>query len=356
MSPEFAKDGFVALAIEVQPRVKSAALLPALKVGLKKLMASSSPEDQALALQAAISFQSPDISEEIRTAAELEPLKQVSPTLLEALAITPKRNADLFEALGNNPEVSQSLRLLAISKLFSVAPQKAKKAIAKLVGPMSASEKSAVVGSLVQTQQGAELVLDLLKQKLVVPNQVSLANGERIVSLFPKNPNAKKLTKVIAAEKKAEKAESEKRFQGYKKALATLKGNTETGKATFSACLSCHAVGNEGHDIAPALDGSANRDTDHLLTAIVKPNEAMEGGYRLHRVIKKNGEIIEGLLYEANEFGTTLAYMGGGKVFIPKEQVRNSRPVNGKSFMPTIFGGLPDQTMVDLVSYIKTLN
>ena len=127
------------------------------------------------------------------------------------------------------------------------------------------------------------------------------------------------------------------------------------GKSLFTACIACHAVGDQGHDIAPALDGSANRDVSHLLTAIVKPNEAMEAGYRLYRVTTTNGDLFEGYMRQSNAYGTTLASMGGGEIFIPKEQILKEGIVPGQSFMPSHFGLLPEQSMVDLVSYIQTL-
>ena len=122
----------------------------------------------------------------------------------------------------------------------------------------------------------------------------------------------------------------------------------------FNSCLACHQAGGQGYDIAPALDGSANRDIHHLLTAIVKPNEAVEGGYRIYRVVTVSGDIHEGYMYSNTDYGVTLAYMGGAKQFIPRHRIRQQRHVN-TSFMPSSFGNFPDQTMVDLVSYIKTL-
>jgi len=81
----------------------------------------------------------------------------------------------------------------------------------------------------------------------------------------------------------------------------------------------------------------------------------MEGGYRLYRLTKKNGDILEGYMFSSNKNGTTIAYMGGSKEFIPKEQIKRERFISGQSFMPSIFNNIPEQAMVDLVTYIKTL-
>ena len=129
----------------------------------------------------------------------------------------------------------------------------------------------------------------------------------------------------------------------------------EKGEQYFQTCLLCHAVGDKGFDIAPALDGSSTRELHALLTAIVNPDIAVEGGYNLHRIEKKDGSVLDGYLYKAGDTGLTMAVMGGAKIFVPKGEIKKEGAVDGKSFMPSIFASYDDQTMVDLVSYIKTL-
>jgi len=137
--------------------------------------------------------------------------------------------------------------------------------------------------------------------------------------------------------------------------VKTLKGNADAGKAAFATCLACHQVGTEGKDLAPALDGSKNRDIHHMLTAIVKPNDAIEGGYRVFRITKTNGRIQEGYMFNQNSNGTTIASMGGSTQYVPVEQISKQRYIDGKSFMISGFGNLPEQSMVDLIAYLKTL-
>ena len=60
----------------------------------------------------------------------------------------------------------------------------------------------------------------------------------------------------------------------------------KAGKVLFQTCLACHQVGKEGQGIAPALDGSANRENEALLTAILDPDAAVESGYSVYRVNK----------------------------------------------------------------------
>ena len=137
--------------------------------------------------------------------------------------------------------------------------------------------------------------------------------------------------------------------------IAENPGDPAKGKLTFTTCLACHGLGSEGHDIAPALDGSGHRELEHLLTAIIDPDAAVEGSYGLYRVTRANGSVVEGYLDKKEALGTTVAMMGGARIFVPRNEIKTENFVGGRSFMIPSFGALPDDAMADLVAYIATL-
>ena len=98
------------------------------------------------------------------------------------------------------------------------------------------------------------------------------------------------------------------------------------------------------------------RQTHALLTALLRPDVAVEGGYELNRVIRKDGTMVEGYLFSNNDVGITLANMGNSKTFIPRSDIKSQSGVRGKSFMPSLVSAMPEQSLIDLLSYIKTLN
>ena len=98
-----------------------------------------------------------------------------------------------------------------------------------------------------------------------------------------------------------------------------------------------------------------NRELEHLLTAIVDPDVAVEGGYGLYRINKTDGSVVEGYREKEEVLGTTIAMMGGARIFVPRLEIRKGGFVGGRSFMPPLFGQLPKETMADLVAYISTL-
>ena len=137
--------------------------------------------------------------------------------------------------------------------------------------------------------------------------------------------------------------------------LVNKTADIKQGEAIFQACLTCHKVGDKGHNIAPPLDGSANRDMEHLLTAIIKPDEAIEGVYGLYSVTRKDGSFIEGYLKKRDVNGVKIAQMGGHQSFISSKQIYTQSFVYKRSFMPTGFGAMDPQSLADLIAYIKTL-
>ncbi|MDB4300038.1 hypothetical protein N9952_01305 [bacterium] len=92
-----------------------------------------------------------------------------------------------------------------------------------------------------------------------------------------------------------------------------------------------------------------------FLFAIVDPDAAVEGGYGLYRITKTNGSTMEGYLDKKEALGTTIALMGGSRLFVPQNEIKSEQFVGGRSFMPAMFGQLPEESMADLVAYIATL-
>jgi putative heme-binding domain-containing protein len=104
------------------------------------------------------------------------------------------------------------------------------------------------------------------------------------------------------------------------------------------------------------LDGAAHRETEHLLTAILDPDAAVEGNYALYRIFKRDGDAIEGYLEEENARGATLRLMGGGKLFVSRDQIASASFLNGRSVMPRgLIDGFDKQQLADLLAYVRTL-
>eukprot|EP00903_Cladosiphon_okamuranus_P004091 g4089.t1 len=355
LGDRLASRDFIQLALDTQPRLRTSSLTEAVAPGLRKLV-NSSQEDRKMALEAAIRFQSPAINQEVTKLLEANPPGELNPVLIDALAISPKQNKAILKSLAEETALPIGTRLKAIQAYSLVEPAAALAIFSDLYQQADETTKSTLVSSALGNEQSAIFLIDLIDRKLLSPDQLDLPSTRKLMEITSiRGPAAKALGKRAATLQAAGDAAAAKRIESYENAVETLTGNPAAGEGLFNACLACHQAGGKGHDLAPSLDGSSNRNLDHLLTAIVKPDDAMEGGYKLYRITKTNGDILEGYMYNSNDNGTTIAFMGGATLFVPKEQIKSERFVNGQSFMPASFGNLPEQTMVDLLTYIRGL-
>lgn len=120
-------------------------------------------------------------------------------------------------------------------------------------------------------------------------------------------------------------------------------------------CLSCHVIAGKGVSLAPPLDGSAARDVDALITAILDPDAAVENVFRLYRVETKEGGKFEGFKKSVDAKALTLMFMGGTTHAIPTATIKAAGYVQGKSTMLPLGAGMTDQQVADIVRFLKTV-
>ena len=137
--------------------------------------------------------------------------------------------------------------------------------------------------------------------------------------------------------------------------VQTSTGDIAKGKVHFAGrCAACHDGARGG--FAPPLGGGGHRSPLEVLTAILKPNDAVEGIFYSYKVIKKDGSAIEGFRSDLSHQNITLAFMGGGKVVIPLTEIKRAGYIKGKSVMPeNMTDGMGDRDFLDLISYLQTL-
>ena len=144
------------------------------------------------------------------------------------------------------------------------------------------------------------------------------------------------------------------RIAEVKAALPSAKA--EEGRVlTESICLTCHALGGKGVGFAPPLDGSASRDVEGLITAIIDPNAAMENVFRTFRIVTKDGRTIEGFKQSETRRAITVLLMGGVPQVIPIREIKVAGYIEGQSVMPAITGGMPPEQVASIAAYLRSL-
>ncbi|MCW5554461.1 MAG: DUF1080 domain-containing protein [Verrucomicrobiae bacterium] len=156
---------------------------------------------------------------------------------------------------------------------------------------------------------------------------------------------------LTAAEAKA----FQEKFDTFR-ALATKPGDIEGGRSTFQmACASCHAVGGQGGQIGPVLDGAGALGIEALLRNLLTPNVAVEAGYRVFRVELADGEVMDGIRVSEDPEAIVLRQPNQPDTRIAQKDVRRAG-FTKMSMMPEgLLETLPPQDVSNLFAFLRTL-
>ena len=347
---------YTQIALQNQARVQSPELTQLLLVPISTLIKSESLPNIDLALDAIGRFKIDKMRDAIISLINDQTPDQTLKLTLKALEINPKASQEVFKQIVQNKKLSFEVRVAALNSLSKASPAEGEMALLKWIPELKATEKAEMVSILAGSNQSAKVLMNVFGQKGLDLSAFNLSSAERIVNA---NRSDQRGQAIMEGVKKREE-EKKKAFDGELKRYMVIAnkngGNPNEGKKLFQTCLLCHQVGNKGQNIAPALDGSASREYEALLTAILNPDAAVESSYAIYRVKKKDGQSLEGYLVNKDARGTTLAFMGGSRVFIETANIQNQGFLGGRSFMTKgLIDNYTDKQVADLLSYIRTL-
>jgi len=133
-------------------------------------------------------------------------------------------------------------------------------------------------------------------------------------------------------------------------------GDAERGKKVFfgkGECSSCHTISGEGGFLGPDLSAyGAAMSAQVILKALVNPVGNIPPGYRLAAATTRDGNRIEGLVRNEDNFSLQMQTKGGDFFFFQKSDLQSLEYLN-RSLMPANYGErLNRDELDDLVSYI----
>ncbi|HXJ88369.1 MAG TPA: c-type cytochrome [Candidatus Binatia bacterium] len=136
----------------------------------------------------------------------------------------------------------------------------------------------------------------------------------------------------------------------------TLPGDAKRGAGIFfgkGGCSSCHAVAGKGGFLAPDLTGyAATASAEGVRDEILRSPRVPAQGYRAAIVTTTQGEHIEGLIRNEDNFSIQLQTADGSFHFLRKSDVQSCERREG-SLMPTDYREkLSDAELDDLVNYL----
>ncbi len=347
---------YLDIALRNQQQIQSAELSSLLVVPALGLLRSDSEADRHLALDAIgrldIRVPNSAIAPFIDDGLSTSTLALV----IKALGNDLERNSPFFLRIAENDRFDFDSRISSLHSLTKADPAAATEILQNWLPAMNNGEQQALTNLLSGSEEGCTMLLTMYDEKLLDDASFNNSSADRVYHSNTGNPVALAIVNGVKKRDEAAKEAFNSKLGRYVAIAEKETGNANQGKVIFQTCLMCHRVGQEGLDIAPALDGSATRDNVAILTAILDPDAAIEGGYQVYRVIKRDNSSVEGYLYSKDDQGITIAAMGGNKIFIQNRDIKNEGFLSGRSFMPTgLIDNLTDAQVADLLAYIRTL-
>ncbi|MDX2189989.1 MAG: c-type cytochrome [Bacteroidota bacterium] len=138
--------------------------------------------------------------------------------------------------------------------------------------------------------------------------------------------------------------------------LSLKKGNVENGILVYKKnCMTCHMVNGKGVDFGPGLSEIGSKfGRDGLYMAILMPDAGVSFGYEGYIIKKKEGGGGAGIIISETEADLDLKMMGGTITSFKKSEIADKKKME-KSLMPSLYGAMTEQELVDLVEYLTTL-
>ncbi|NBV85510.1 MAG: hypothetical protein EBS01_04445 [Verrucomicrobia bacterium] len=205
---------------------------------------------------------------------------------------------------------------------------------------------------LLKRPEWTKLVLDGIQTGGIQVGDLGPANVARLRTHANKAV-AQLANKILSQAGSPQTAEKNKVLAALTPEVEKGGGDVEKGKALFSgACATCHKIGNLGNQVGPILDGMGAHSVADLLVAIVDPNREVDPSFYAWNVVKKNGEVLVGVIGQENS-STLQLRSPAGTVEIPKDQIA-SRENTQRSLMPEGFDGLGAENLRHLMAFLKS--
>ncbi|WP_419189189.1 PVC-type heme-binding CxxCH protein [Stieleria marina] len=244
--------------------------------------------------------------------------------------------ADATKVLQGLLEQSKSITIqqASLSALTSIGNAKADQALAKFGSNVFAKDDSFAMLEIAQAvatraQQSSEL-----SRLQRVVNQKQLDQTAKF-----KLGNAPGASKFAFSLSGGDKQNGEKIFKTHLQAQ----------------CSRCHRIGKSGSNIGPELTKIAKqRDTVHLLRAIVNPSADIDPKYFTQAILMDSGKIIRGVIKHEGDETTIVIGSDGKENEIASEEIEDisSQKI---SLMPDMTETLTANEVRDLVAYLSSL-
>ncbi len=346
----------VSLGLKNLAQVQSDELTRALVNPIRHLLQSKNESQQHLGLEAVGRLKINSLRDAVLPLIKGDVSEETLKLAMLALKNQPVQNKAVFTQIAKNETLVLELRAFAIQTLSSTDLKTANTILSNWIPNLQEDQQRLITEILSNSEDGSTLLKQVFEKGLVTSKAFDISSAEKIFQADEEDVQGKNLFDEVKKRIEEEKKAFYSKLERFMAIAEKKEGNPANGKKLFQTCLLCHNVGGKGQNIAPALDGSALRENEALLTAILDPDAAMESSYVIYRVTKKDGSSVEGYLAKNDNRGTTIGFMGGSVQFIQTADIASQGFLGGRSFMPKgLIDSYSDEQVSDLLAYIGTL-
>jgi putative heme-binding domain-containing protein len=258
------------------------------------------------------------------------------------------RDADLKALAGllsaRQPAAVQHAAVAAITN------SRAKNVPALLIGNWKSQEPAIhqdILTALIARREWISSLLDAIEAGDIRPSELNAATQTRLLQDRDQTIKSRVagLLKPVAARQEV--------LQAYSK-VSRLKGDVKHGVEVFTkTCSACHRMHERGNDVGAKLASLTNKTTDFLLTAILDPNQAVEGQYVGYVAAMKDGRTFTGMIVEQTATSISLARPDGKRDTLLRIDI-DELSSTGKSFMPEgLEKDLTPQDVADVIAFLQ---
>jgi putative membrane-bound dehydrogenase-like protein len=132
-----------------------------------------------------------------------------------------------------------------------------------------------------------------------------------------------------------------------------LTGDPVRGRAVFTQlCVTCHKLGDVGHEVGPNLRSVAGHPPEKLLANILDPNADVQPGYFAYHCRLNDGEELYGLISVETANSLTFKLLDGSTRAVLRNEIASLQST-GASLMPAgLEAGMTPQSLADLIAFL----
>jgi putative membrane-bound dehydrogenase-like protein len=274
-----------------------------------------------------------------QAAAGLLAVRSMNPAVLPALAkVLTDDNAD-------------ELKERVLGTLGEASDNDSGKVVITAYSGLKPALQSAAFDQLIKRPEWTRALLNAVKDGSIKAADLGPANVARLRT-HPSKPIAQLANKMLDQLISPASKEKNKLLAALTPEVEKPGGSAEKGKAIFTAaCSICHKLGTLGKEVGPILDGMGAHAPADLLIAVIDPNREVDPSFHAWNIVKKNGEVLAGVIAQENTASVQLRNQAGA-FEIPKDQIA-TRENTHRSLMPEGFEALGAENLRDLMAFLN---